>query len=94
CNQCGECCTYMGTVRAVQDNLGGPAFLLLNRYTGERTAVTVDPDRMELYADRSTPKRCPETCPSLRYSPGDGEVYCSVHATRPVYAGNSAAGVS
>jgi hypothetical protein len=54
-----------------------------NRYTNEDTLVTVDPDKYDLFHDKSVFERLPEACPFFRHAPGSEKAYCTVHLTRP-----------
>jgi hypothetical protein len=58
-------------------------FLVRNQYTGERTPVVVDPDKVELYLDQSTFTERPEACPFFRFDRSVAKGYCTVHLTRP-----------
>jgi hypothetical protein len=80
CQQCGECCSVMGDVLCILEKHGENRFLLLNRYTGEKTQVTVDPDKISLFMDAAPPTGA---CPFLRHSRQTGLAYCTVHLTRP-----------
>ncbi|NLD56559.1 MAG: YkgJ family cysteine cluster protein, partial [Methanomicrobiales archaeon] len=42
-------------------------FLVNNEYTGEKTEVTVDPDKIALFQDRSIFSERPEACPFFRF---------------------------
>ena len=53
CSQCGECCSYLGQVHTIIEESGDYHFLVKNQYTGEKTAVSVDPDKISLYCDTS-----------------------------------------
>lgn len=59
----------------------------MNRYSGERTTVTIDPDKTALFLDKSRKKSTfldrPEACPFFRFIPEEEKGYCCVHATRP-----------
>jgi Fe-S-cluster containining protein len=70
----------MGDVLTVLEGQSEDHFLLLNLYTGERTTVTIDPDKKSLFT-----KADPITgaCPFLRHSFQTGLAYCTVHLTRP-----------
>jgi uncharacterized protein len=57
--------------------------LIYNQYTGEETPVTVDPDKRELFLDKSIFEKLPDTCPFFRHRPGGELAYCTVHLTRP-----------
>jgi hypothetical protein len=45
--------------------------------------VTVDPDKIGLFLDRSIFVERPEACPFFRYKPESAKGYCTVHLTRP-----------
>lgn len=83
CSQCGECCSYLGQVHIIQEDYGNYRFLVNNQYTGEKTVVTVDPDKIALFCDRSIFQKRPEACPFFRYDQGSRKGYCTVHLTRP-----------
>ena len=83
CSQCGECCSHLGLVHIIQEDYGDYRFLINNQYTGEKTVVTVDPDKVALFCDKSIFQEHPETCPFFRYDPLPGKGYCTVHLTRP-----------
>lgn len=83
CSQCGECCSHLGLVHSIQQDLGDYRFLVLNQYTGEKTAVAVDPDKIALFNDRSIFDERPEACPFFRYDRAGAKGYCTVHLTRP-----------
>jgi Fe-S-cluster containining protein len=73
----------MGQVHAIKEIRGEFAFLVNNEYTGEKTAVTVDEDKLTLFADKRIFIRHPEACPFLRYQLEDKKACCTVHHTRP-----------
>jgi Fe-S-cluster containining protein len=83
CSQCGECCSHLGLVHTIQEDYGDYRFLINNQYTGEKTVVTVDPDKIALFCDKSIFRERPETCPFFRYDPVPEKGYCTVHLTRP-----------
>ena len=83
CQQCGECCHHMGQVHEIREIRGTFEFLVNNQYTGEKTAVIVDPDKHDLFLDTSIFSDHKEACPFLRYHPKDEKAYCTVHLTRP-----------
>jgi Fe-S-cluster containining protein len=80
CQQCGECCSIMGEVLSILEDYGSGRFLLLNRYTGEKSQVSLDADKKSLYFDTDG---LPNACPFLRFSHPEGKAYCTVHQTRP-----------
>ena len=83
CSQCGECCSHLGLVHIIQEECGDHRFLVRNQYTGERTLVTVDPDKIALYDDTGIFAERPEACPFFRYDHTTETGYCTVHLTRP-----------
>jgi len=58
-------------------------YLVRNQYTGERTAVVVDPDKVTLFSDQSIVAEHPNACPFLRFDRSTAKGYCTVHQTRP-----------
>jgi Fe-S-cluster containining protein len=83
CSQCGECCSHLGLVHVIIEDHGNYHFLVNNQYTGEKTAVSVDPDKISLYCDTSIFLERPEACPFFRYDVPSAKGYCTVHRTRP-----------
>jgi Fe-S-cluster containining protein len=83
CFQCGECCSQLGLVYSVTRTYGNYRFLIYNQYTGEEIPVEVDPDKREIFEDKSIFETLPGTCPFFRRQPGTGLAYCTVHRTRP-----------
>ncbi|MGB9176345.1 MAG: YkgJ family cysteine cluster protein [Methanoregula sp.] len=83
CSQCGECCSHLGLVHIIQEDYGNYRFLLNNQYTGEKTTVTVDPDKITLFHDTGIFRERPEACPFFRYDRAPAKGYCTVHLTRP-----------
>ena len=79
CLRCGECCSAMGDVHALEGNLAGCCCVVVNRYTGERTLVTIDLDKAGLL-DRPA---IPGACPLFRRDDA-GRGVCPVHETWPV----------
>jgi Fe-S-cluster containining protein len=83
CSQCGECCSHLGLVHTIQEDYGNYRFLVNNQYTGEKTTVAVDPDKIALFSDTSIFLERPEACPFFRYDQATAKGYCTVHLTRP-----------
>ncbi len=54
-----------------------------NEYTGEKTEVRIDPDKIELYLDTGIFDNRPEACPFFRFDAVSSKGYCTVHLTRP-----------
>jgi hypothetical protein len=83
CSQCGECCSHLGLVHVIAGQSGEYRFVIRNQYTGEKTEVTVDPDKTGLFSDRRIFEERPEACPFFRYVDREKKGYCTVHLTRP-----------
>jgi Fe-S-cluster containining protein len=83
CSQCGECCSHLGLVHIIQEDYGEYRFLINNQYTGEKTAVAIDPDKVLLFNDKSIFSERPEACPFFRLDRPSAKGYCTVHLTRP-----------
>jgi uncharacterized protein len=83
CFQCGECCAHLGLVHIVKEDYGNYKFLIYNAYTGEKTPVTVDPDKHAIFDDKRIFEKLPQTCPFFRHQPESELAYCTVHLTRP-----------
>ncbi|MDD1684432.1 MAG: YkgJ family cysteine cluster protein [Methanoregula sp.] len=83
CSQCGECCSHLGLVHIIQEDYGDFRYRICNQYTGEKTTVAVDPDKIALFNDRSIFAERPEACPFFRYDRQGAKGYCTVHLTRP-----------
>lgn len=83
CSQCGECCSHLGLVHTIHEDYGNYRYLVNNQYTGEKTEVTVDLDKIALFSDRSIFTERPEACPFFRYDRAGAKGYCTVHLTRP-----------
>lgn len=78
CLRCGECCSAMGDVHALEGSPVTGRCVVVNRYTGERTRVAVDPDKIEVLAAPPIPG----ACPLFRRDAG-GRGVCPVHETWP-----------
>lgn len=83
CQQCGECCTKMGYVFAITEEYGNYEYLLKNEYLGDTSRVTVAPEMVPLFEDRSIFESFPRACPFLRIDRTEGKAFCTVHETRP-----------
>jgi hypothetical protein len=83
CSRCGECCERLGLVHIIKEDYGDFRFLLYNNYTGEEAPVSIDPDKRDLFLDRSIFTSFPESCPFFRYEPVNGKACCTAHLTRP-----------
>lgn len=68
----------MGEVHVLEGDPGSGRCVVLNRYTGERTPVVVDPGSAALLAGPAIPGACP-----LFRRDGHGLGVCTVHDTWP-----------
>lgn len=83
CQQCGECCSHLGLVHIIEEDYGDCRYRVCNQYTGERSEVRIDPDKHNLFIDRSIFISRPEACPFFRFDDRSAKGYCTVHLTRP-----------
>ena len=83
CSQCGECCTTLGLVHIIVQQIKEHEFVLQNTYTGHQSSVTVDLDKRELFLDQSIFEIYPDSCPFFRFRENDKKGYCTCHLTRP-----------
>ena len=72
---------YLGQVHTIIEESGNYHFLVNNQYTGEKTAVSVDPDKISLFCDTSIFSERPEACPFFRYDAPSEKGYCTIHQT-------------
>ena len=78
CLRCGECCSAMGDVHELERRPDG-GLAVRNRYTGEVTRVTLDPDK----AGQLDLPPIPQACPLFRRD-AEGRGVCPVHETWPM----------
>jgi len=81
CQQCGECCRYMGDIIGIDEQTGPDTYRIRFSVTGEERRVTLDPDKKDLFLTREIAQSHPTACPFLRFR--DSRAFCTVHATRP-----------
>jgi len=43
----------------------------------------IDPDKRDLFQDKTIFKKFPQTCPFFRHHPDSDNAYCTVYQTRP-----------
>lgn len=82
CLQCGECCSSMGEIIEILDELDPFVFRIRFTVTGEERIVSVDYDKQELFSKQDIKTILPMACPFLRDT-GNKKFVCSVHASRP-----------
>lgn len=83
CQQCGECCSVMGQVFQIVEDLGEFRYLLRNEYTGDTIQVEVTPTLRGLYLSGTTPPGSQNPCPFVRWDTGRMLAFCTVHVSRP-----------
>lgn len=81
CQCCGDCCSTMGEIISIQEQIDSYEFRI--RYTdGEERIVSLDPDKRELFPDLKERDKKSLACPFLRHQAPDKRI-CTVHASRP-----------
>lgn len=81
CQQCGDCCSTMGEIISIQDQIG-PWKFRIGFTDGEERIVSVDPDKYELFRKQDRTEKKTIACPFLRKTSGEKRI-CTVHASRP-----------
>jgi len=82
CQQCGECCSYMGDIIGIEAETGAHRFRIRFSVTGEEMVVTLDADKQELFHTQDIRLLRPMACPFLRFNILGGAL-CTIHETRP-----------
>ena len=82
CQQCGECCSYMGDIIGIEAETGAHRFRIRFSVTGEEMVVTLDADKQELFHTQNIKPLRPMACPFLRFDI-QGRALCTIHDTRP-----------
>jgi len=82
CQQCGECCSTMGEVIVIQEEIAPSCYRIGYTTTGEERQVTLDPDKKDLFSGRTATANRSPACPFLREA-GPGRNICTVHNSRP-----------
>lgn len=81
CQCCGDCCSTMGEIIIIQDQIG-PGEFRIQYPDGEERVVSVDPDRRDLFLDHGPDTRKSIACPFLRRV-NPHERICTVYKSRP-----------
>ena len=81
CQLCGECCSTMGEIIGIREEIGPLHFRIWYTTTGEEREVIVDRDKVDLFR-AGTARESSLACPFLRRR-GAREFVCSVHESRP-----------
>lgn len=82
CQQCGECCSYIGEIIRIEERIGPARFRIRFSVTGEEREVSLDPDKTGIFASQDITAVRPMACPFLRF-PKPHQACCTVHRTRP-----------
>ncbi|RPI40389.1 MAG: YkgJ family cysteine cluster protein [Methanoregulaceae archaeon] len=80
CQCCGDCCSTMGEIISIQEQIGTYIFRI-GYIDGEERIVTVDSDKRELFCDQQQEDKKTIACPFLRQRAHIP--ICTVHASRP-----------
>lgn len=81
CRRCGYCCSTMGEIIGIQEQIRTYEFRI-GFTNGEERIVSVDPDKRELFRDQQQDEKKSPACPFLRQR-APRERICTVYATRP-----------
>lgn len=81
CQCCGDCCSTMGEIISIREQINTYEFRI--GYTdGEERMVSVDPDKRDLFRNQQQDDKKSIACPFLRQRASDKRI-CTVHASRP-----------
>jgi uncharacterized protein len=81
CQCCGDCCSTMGEIISIQEQIG-PCEFRIGYTDGEERIVSVDPDKRDLFRNQQQDDKKSIACPFLRQR-APRERICTVHASRP-----------
>jgi uncharacterized protein len=81
CQRCGDCCSTMGEIISIREQIG-PCEFCIGFTNGEERVVSVDPDKKELFQRPQEEGKKSIACPFLRQR-ASHERICTVHASRP-----------
>ena len=82
CQQCGECCSYMGEIIGIDNRIDPVRFRIRFSVTGEEREVILDPGKVGIFCSQDIAATRPMACPFLRF-PKPHQACCTVHRTRP-----------
>lgn len=81
CQRCGDCCSTMGEIISIQEEISPYEFRVA--FTdGEERVVSVDPDKHELFQAPVREREKPLACPFLSQRAPCKRI-CTVHTSRP-----------
>jgi uncharacterized protein len=81
CQRCGDCCSTMGEIISIQEQIR-PFEFRIGYTNGEERLVSVDVDKRELFSHQQQNEKKSPACPFLRQR-APHERICTVHASRP-----------
>jgi len=81
CQRCGDCCSTMGEIISIQEEIR-PFEFRIGYTNGEERLVSVDPDKRELFLTQQENVKKFPACPFLRQR-ASHESVCTVYASRP-----------
>jgi uncharacterized protein len=81
CQCCGECCSTMGEIISIREQIG-PGEYRIGFTDGEERVVSIDPDKKSLFGDLEQGEIRSLACPFLRRT-GPEKRICTVHDSRP-----------
>lgn len=81
CQRCGNCCSTMGEIISIQEEIR-PFDFRIGYTNGEERLVSVDPDKRELFLTQQDIDKKLAACPFLRQLASHERV-CTEYASRP-----------
>jgi uncharacterized protein len=81
CRCCGDCCSTMGEIISIRDEVR-PFEFRIGFTDGEERVVSIDPDKRVLFLEPLQGIIKSHSCPFLRPLAPDKRI-CTVHASRP-----------
>lgn len=81
CQRCGDCCSTMGEIISIQEQIR-PFEFRIGYTNGEERLVCVDLDKRELFCHQQQVEKKSLACPFLRQRESHERI-CTVHASRP-----------
>ena len=82
CRQCGDCCSSMGEIIGIDEQIEPAKYRIRFLVTGEERVVSLDADKADLFCSQDIRTIRPMACPFLRFKEPD-LACCTVHLTRP-----------
>ncbi|MCA1917369.1 MAG: hypothetical protein LDL35_13385, partial [Methanospirillum hungatei] len=67
CNRCGHCCSFMGDVFGIIEQIGSFEYRIQYLITGVQQVVTIDQDKREIFSSTTILDKRSLACPFLRF---------------------------